>query len=130
MIFEYIEDNAVAENQSFRLRGLEAELGIAQTVGVGQWGRLGGSGNHENKRNKYKAKPDKIPAHFIFFPGMYISKLEIIFCPFLAESDFVNALIPFIGVKEAIAQRFVLEGNLALSASSREPREAGFASVM
>ena len=31
-------------------------------------------------------------------PGGF-SKLEIIFCVFLTENDFVNALIPFIGVK-------------------------------
>ena len=28
------------------------------------------------------------------------SKLEIIFCAFLAENNFVNLLIPFIGVRE------------------------------
>jgi hypothetical protein len=28
------------------------------------------------------------------------SKLEIIFCVFLAENNFVNTLIPFIGVEE------------------------------
>jgi len=28
------------------------------------------------------------------------SKLEIIFCVFLAENNFVNALIPFIGVRK------------------------------
>ncbi len=28
-----------------------------------------------------------------------ISKLEIIFCVFPAENNFVNALIPFIGVR-------------------------------
>lgn len=30
---------------------------------------------------------------------MIISKLEIIFCAFLAENNFVNALIPFIGAR-------------------------------
>ena len=29
------------------------------------------------------------------------SKLEIIFCVFLAENNFVNALIPFIGVTKS-----------------------------
>ena len=28
------------------------------------------------------------------------SKLEIIFCALMAENNFVNALIPFIGAKE------------------------------
>jgi hypothetical protein len=28
-----------------------------------------------------------------------VSKLEIIFCSYLAENNFVNALIPIIGVK-------------------------------
>ncbi len=30
------------------------------------------------------------------------SKLEVVFCDFQAENDFVNALIPFIGVRRNI----------------------------
>jgi len=32
----------------------------------------------------------------------FFSKLEIIFCAFLAENNFVNLLIPFIGVRQYI----------------------------
>jgi hypothetical protein len=33
------------------------------------------------------------------FPTWIFSKLEIIFCAFLAENNFFNALIPFIGAR-------------------------------
>ena len=38
-----------------------------------------------------------LPAGHVLQPS--ISELEISFCVFLAESNFVNALIPFIGVR-------------------------------
>jgi len=34
-----------------------------------------------------------------YFTRVSLSKLEIIFCGFLTENYFVNALIPFIGVR-------------------------------
>ena len=35
----------------------------------------------------------------VYFTSVSLSKLEIIFCVFLTENYFVNALIPFIGVR-------------------------------